>query len=55
MTNRLQRRALEIAFDRGVSVREILSMARESNISLIVLKTAASMTVRAKEVHHERT
>jgi hypothetical protein len=43
----LQKRALEIAFDRGARVREVLELARGSNIKLTVLKTAANMTLRA--------
>jgi hypothetical protein len=48
MTNKLQKRALEIAFDRGASVREVLEMARESDISLTVMKSAGALTVCAR-------
>jgi hypothetical protein len=49
MTNRLQRRALELAFDAGISVREILSMARTSAVKITVIKTAGTLTLRARQ------
>jgi hypothetical protein len=55
MTNKLQRRALELAYDHGADVHEIataIEMARTSAICLVVQKTAASMTLRAKELHN---
>jgi hypothetical protein len=57
MTSRLQRIALEIAFDAGADVHEVavaLELARTSSIYLTVTKSAADMRVHAKELNDRR-
>jgi hypothetical protein len=49
MTNKLQRRALELAFDAGLRVNEILELARSSSIELTLYKSAAALTLHARQ------
>ena len=53
MTNKLQRRALEVAFDSGADRRAIaaaLELAKDGAIVLTLVMTAGRMTVRSKEM-----
>jgi hypothetical protein len=50
MTSALQRRALEIAFDAGISVSSILDLARTSAVKITMTKTAGALVLRARKI-----
>jgi hypothetical protein len=46
-----QKRLLEAAWSRGVSVKKIIEQARDREIVLTLLMSAKDLTLRAKELH----
>jgi hypothetical protein len=45
---------IERIYERGISVREVLELAKGRQIELVVLLTAGALTLRARKAHHQK-